>query len=115
MTDLREELRLIGCHANGDARCTCAIGSDALALIEYQETALRLALPVMRRTVSEYLESVTVKRDHASIALAEWGEIGPDIQAIIAATALVGPEPDVEGVDTEWLDEAIRRYPRGDQ
>lgn len=32
MTDTRElvdELRLIGCHANGDARCTCGIGQDA--------------------------------------------------------------------------------------
>ena len=32
MTDTRElvdELRLIGCHANGDARCTCGIGQEA--------------------------------------------------------------------------------------
>ena len=32
MTDARElvdELRLIGCHANGEARCTCAIGQGA--------------------------------------------------------------------------------------
>lgn len=36
MTDTRElvdELRLIGCHANGDARCTCGIGQDAAAAI----------------------------------------------------------------------------------
>ena len=36
MTDTRElvdELRLIGCHANGDARCTCGIGQEAADLI----------------------------------------------------------------------------------
>ena len=38
--DLKEELRLIGCHANGDARCTCNIGQDAAARIERLEAAL---------------------------------------------------------------------------
>ena len=41
--DLKEELRLIGCHANGDARCTCNIGQDAIARIESQEAALQAA------------------------------------------------------------------------
>lgn len=39
MTDTRElvdELRLIGCHANGDARCTCGIGQDAADTITAQ-------------------------------------------------------------------------------
>lgn len=34
---LQGELRIIGCHSNGDARCTCSIGADADAAI----TALR--------------------------------------------------------------------------
>ena len=34
LAGLREELRLIGCHQNGDARCTCAIGADALDAID---------------------------------------------------------------------------------
>lgn len=34
---LQAELRIIGCHSNGDARCTCSIGADADAAI----TALR--------------------------------------------------------------------------
>ena len=38
--DLKEELRLIGCHANGDARCTCNIGQDAADRIERLEAAL---------------------------------------------------------------------------
>jgi len=41
--DLKEELRLIGCHANGDARCTCNIGQDALARIEALEAQLAAA------------------------------------------------------------------------
>ena len=40
---LKEELRLIGCHANGDARCTCNIGQDAAARIERLEAALLAA------------------------------------------------------------------------
>lgn len=31
--ELVDELRLIGCHANGDARCTCVIGQEAADLI----------------------------------------------------------------------------------
>ena len=34
LAGLREELRLIGCHQNGDARCTCAIWADALDAID---------------------------------------------------------------------------------
>lgn len=34
--DLRLELLEIGCHENGDARCTCLIGGDALDLIDAQ-------------------------------------------------------------------------------
>lgn len=112
MSDLREELRLIGCHANGDARCTCNIGQDALTLIDAQADALRVALPVLRRGASEYLESVTVKRDPASICAYEWEDVAPDIAAIRAATAIVGAQPDVEGVDTAWLDAALAVAPK---
>ena len=38
--DLKEELRLIRCYANGDARCTCNIGQDAADRIERLEAAL---------------------------------------------------------------------------
>lgn len=37
LAGLREELRLIGCHQNGDARCTCSIGADALDAIDALE------------------------------------------------------------------------------
>ncbi|GGE24490.1 hypothetical protein SAMN05421774_10842 [Gemmobacter megaterium] len=44
---LLEELRTIGCHANGDARCTCGIGQNAADLIQYlmteRDEALRRA------------------------------------------------------------------------
>lgn len=31
--ELVDELRLIGCHANGDSRCTCVIGQEAADII----------------------------------------------------------------------------------
>lgn len=34
--ELVDELRLIGCHANGDARCTCVIGPEAADAITAQ-------------------------------------------------------------------------------
>lgn len=40
MSDLLDELRLIGCHSNGDARCTCGIGQDAADEIERLRAAL---------------------------------------------------------------------------
>ena len=49
--------------------------------------ALQQALPVMRRTAVELLESVMVDGDPATIAPAEWAEIAPDLDAICAAMA----------------------------
>lgn len=66
--------------------------------------ALRMALPVMRRTAFEYLESVAIKRDPATIAPAEWQEIAPDLEAICAAEACVGL---VEDDDGQWLDDIL--------
>lgn len=63
--------------------------------------ALRLALPVMRRTAVEYLESVMVNDDPTSIAPSEWAEIAPDLEAIVAAEACVGL-PDEGG--PVWMD-----------
>ena len=53
--------------------------------------ALTLALPVMIRTAAEYLESVMVKGNPETIARAEWAEIAPDLEVIIAAEACIGP------------------------
>ena len=58
--------------------------------------ALRLALPVMRRTAAEYLDSVMVHGDPATIAPAEWSEVAPDLDAIAAAEACVGRIADAE-------------------
>ena len=50
MTDTRElvdELRLIGCHASGDARCNCGIGQDAadtITALAEENRMLRTAL-----------------------------------------------------------------------
>ena len=44
MTDTRElvaELRLIGCHQNGDARCTCGIGQEAADALTAQAEEIR--------------------------------------------------------------------------
>ena len=34
MDALVEELQLIGCHSNGEARCTCALGQEAADCLE---------------------------------------------------------------------------------
>lgn len=41
LAELVEELRLIGCHANGDSRCTCGIGQDAADALEAQAEETR--------------------------------------------------------------------------
>lgn len=54
MTDTRElvdELRLIGCHANGDARCTCGIGQDAADTI----TALSERCSALEEALGVYI------------------------------------------------------------
>lgn len=66
--------------------------------------ALRLALPVMRRTAAEYLESVMIRHDPATIAPAEWAEIAPDLDAIVAAEACVGRDDTDEARERLWLD-----------
>lgn len=75
------------------------------------EAALRLALPALRRELHGYLECCTVARDVATVTPDEWEELAPDIAAIRAAAAIVGPQPDAEGVDSAWLDAAIARAP----
>ena len=64
--------------------------------------ALRLALPVMRRTVAEYLDSVMVRSDPATIAPIEWEEVAPDLDAIVAAEACVG-----RVTEPSWLDAIV--------
>ena len=46
---LRDELRLIGCHKNGAARCTCVIGQDALGVID----ALRARVEALEGALRE--------------------------------------------------------------
>lgn len=58
------------------------------------EAALRAALPVMRRTAAEYLAGVMIRMDPNTIAPVEWYEIMPDLDAIVAAEAVVGRQPD---------------------
>lgn len=58
------------------------------------EAALKAALPVMRRTAAEYLFSVMIRMDPNTIAPVEWYEVTPDLDAIVAAEAVVGRQPD---------------------
>lgn len=58
------------------------------------EAALKAALPVMRRTAAEYLSSVMIRMDPNTIAPVEWYEVIPDLDAIVAAEAVVGRQPD---------------------
>ena len=82
MTDTRElvdELRLIGCHANGDARCTCGIGQDAADTItalsercRAMEEALHALIrerTSMKRMHRAKVELLTKERDEARTAL----------------------------------------------
>ena len=64
--------------------------------------ALRLALPVLRRTAAEYLDSVMVRSDPASISPADWDEIADDLEAIVAAEACIG-----RITEPSWLDAII--------
>jgi hypothetical protein len=61
LAGLREELRLIGCHQNGDARCTCAIGADALDAID-----------AIRAQAAK--DKARIERLEARLAAAEAGE-----------------------------------------
>ena len=57
MTDTRElvdELRLIGCHANGDARCTCVIGQEAADAITAQAEENRRLREALRPFASAW-------------------------------------------------------------
>lgn len=76
-----------------------------------QTGALHLALPALRRSLYEYLQSCVIRNDVATVTPDEWADTARELAAIRAAAAIVGPQPDLFGVDTAWLDEAIRRAP----
>lgn len=86
MGDLTEELRLIGCHSNGEARCTCGIGQDAADAI----TALRAE--VERLTAN--LQSIV----NARVCASELFTSDADEAASYAARAKAG----LEGYDPRW-------------
>lgn len=64
--------------------------------------ALRLALPVMRCRVAEFIECAMRKSDPMTVSPSEWNEICADIEAIVAAEACVG-----RVTDPSWLDAII--------
>jgi len=49
MSDIVDELWLIGCHENGEARCTCGVGMDAADEI----TRLRAENAALERRIDE--------------------------------------------------------------
>ena len=68
MTDTRElvdELRLIGSHANGDARCTCVIGQEAADALEAQAEE--------NRRLREALEEAIHDADQTLMLLGDTG------------------------------------------
>lgn len=83
---------------------------DQDALRAAQE-ALRLAIPVIRRGLWDYLPQCMVRGDPRTIAAAEWDEVADDIRALRAATAIVGPQPDYEFVDAGEVDQALAMAP----
>ena len=66
------------------------------------EAALKATIPVMRRTAAEYLESVMIRHNPDTIAPSEWAEIAADLDAILAAEAVVGRLDD-DDRDRLWL------------
>ena len=69
------------------------------------EAALRDAVPVMRKTAAEYLDSVMVRSDPTTIAPLEWEEITPDLSAIAAAEACIG-----RVTEPSWLDRIVDTF-----
>jgi len=64
LAGLRDELRLIGCHQNGDARCTCAIGADAVDAIDALEAQAAKDKARIER-LGSYLASCIAMIEHA--------------------------------------------------
>ena len=75
-------------------------GQESVAAME---AALRATIPVMRRTAAEYLEGVMIRHNPDTIAPSEWEEIAPDLEAILAAEAVVGRLDDDDDRDRLWL------------
>lgn len=53
---LTSELLEIGCHQNGDARCTCAIAADAADLIESQADEIDRLRALLREHAPHLLD-----------------------------------------------------------
>lgn len=94
----------------GEGWCDDCLAREALSALTAADKALRLALPVMRRTSYEYLDCHAVAGDITSISRMDWAEVEDDIAAIVAAEAAVGAQTDIEDVDTEWMNRAIARF-----
>lgn len=73
LAGLRDELRLIGCHQNGDARCTCSIGADALDAID----ALRAQAAKDKARIERLEAALRPFADEAAM----WGDLVPDDHA----------------------------------
>lgn len=75
MTDTRElvdELRLIGCHANSDARCTCVIGqeaADTITALSERNRALEEALAPFANIADLFDSEVEVHSDTDELSL----------------------------------------------
>lgn len=90
-------------RANTIAEARALIASLTGHRIAAMEAALKAAIPVMRRTAAEYLESVMVRHNPDSIAPSEWAEIAPDLEAILSAEACMGRVDDDEDRERLWL------------
>ena len=72
------------------------------------DEALRMALPILRRTAAEYLDSVMVNADPATITPSEWRDVAPDLEAILGAEACVGRVTDTA---PDWFDPLLDATP----
>lgn len=87
-----------------DVRYVCGSLHDALA------NAVRKSLPMMRRNAFYYLDSHAVKGRIETISRMDYDEVADDLAAIVATEGCIGKVPDIDDVDTAWLDAAIARF-----
>lgn len=87
------ELRVIGCHENGDARCTCGIGMDAADALEAQATELAR----YREALQPFASAWRIAQASGLTGMSQLGSLARNEVAAVAfmkAAALTHPTGD---------------------
>lgn len=87
------ELRVIGCHENGDARCTCGIGMDAADALEAQAAELAR----YREALQPFASAWSIAQASGLTGMSQLGSLARNEVAAVAfmkAAALTQPTGD---------------------